>query len=166
MDKIDNKQIIAEIKANKAVLIDVREKGEFKDFSIDEAINIPMSQYQLETFIEHADKSIYLICYSGNRSGRVAKRLWKEGKIKVGLAKEQMSVHDPKNSVGGWTIDRQFRMTLGILLAIAILGNQFLSVYFLVIPIILATGLIVTSILNKCYMRMGIAALPWNKGRS
>jgi hypothetical protein len=56
-------------------------------------------------------------------------------------------------------------MTLGVLLAI-FLGGDFLSIQWLIaIPIILATGLIFTSLIDRCYMRMGIALLPWNRGK-
>lgn len=166
MEKVENKVILEAVENGTAVLIDVREEREFNDFSIKGSINIPLSNYNLDTFIPYAEKSIYLICFSGNRSARVAKRLLKDGRIKSALAKDQMNILGAGPQVKGWTVDRQFRMTLGILLAVFIGGNFLLSSYFIIIPVILATGLIATSLLNKCYMRMAIAALPWNKGKS
>ena len=63
----------------------------------------------------------------------------------------------------GWTIDRQFRMFLGLMLFVAVIGMTLVSQWFIIIPSIFATGLIVTSLINRCYLRMGIARLPWNK---
>jgi hypothetical protein len=63
-----------------------------------------------------------------------------------------------------WTIDRQFRMALGLLVAIGLLGKIVLSDWFLIIPSIICVGLIFTSIIDRCYFRLFIASLPWNKG--
>ena len=57
-------------------------------------------------------------------------------------------------------------MTIGVLLTIFLLGYFLGEAKWVVfIPIILATGLVVTSIIDRCYMRMGIAMLPWNKNK-
>jgi len=36
---------------------------------------------------------------------------------------------------------------------------------FILIPIILSGGLTITAIIDRCYMRMAIAKLPWNRGK-
>jgi len=72
--------------------------------------------------------------------------------------------HETSSSIS-WTVDRQFRMILGLLLVIFLFGYNFASPYFMIIPIILATGLVVTSIINKCYMKIGISMLPWNNNQ-
>lgn len=68
--------------------------------------------------------------------------------------------------IKGWSIDRQFRITLGILLAIALTLYALGYEYGLIIPMILCVGLIFTSIIDRCYMRMAIARMPWNRNRS
>lgn len=66
------------------------------------------------------------------------------------------------NTTGkGWSVDRQFRFVLGILLAIFLAGYPF-SPMFAIIPVVLSLGLTVTAIIDKCYLRIGIVRLPWN----
>jgi hypothetical protein len=43
------------------------------------------------------------------------------------------------------------------------MGHYWLSDAFAAIPVILCTGLIITAIIDKCYLRVGIAMLPWNR---
>ncbi|HKK76629.1 MAG TPA: hypothetical protein VJ953_16250 [Saprospiraceae bacterium] len=47
-------------------------------------------------------------------------------------------------------------------MAIFLIGYNVGIPNFIVIPIILATGLIITAIIDKCYLRIGMAMLPWN----
>lgn len=163
--KINNNQVLNEVVRGTTVLVDVRERSEFLDKALEGAINIPLSEFSLAAFETFTDKKIVLICYSGNRSKRVAKRLLKEGGITANFVADNMEHFETRQKNNDWTIDRQFRMVLGILIAISLVGFNWFSPFFLLIPLILATGLILTSILNKCYMRMGIAILPWNKNR-
>ena len=61
-----------------AVLIDVREPDEVAEASMPGAVNMPMS-----TLGDHLDElpegTIYLVCRSGNRSGRVVQALEQQG---------------------------------------------------------------------------------------
>jgi rhodanese-related sulfurtransferase len=153
--------------AQEIIIIDVREPKEYADFHLMGSINIPSTQYELSKFEPYKGKSIGLICHSGNRAKTVQNKLEKSDFEHVYIMGKQMADLSGyvQNSKSGWSVDRQFRMTLGVLLAI-FLGGYFLSIQWLIaIPIILATGLIFTSLIDRCYMRMGIAMLPWNRGK-
>lgn len=154
------------------VCIDVRDPEEFALFHMPNSINIPMPKIRPEDFEEYSDKVICLICNTGMRARAVAKKLDLYGFDNVYIAKKQLKDLDSSTLVTrsneqvpihGWTVDRQFRMTLGVLLA------TFLVLFFygittgILIPIVLASGLIITSIIDKCYMRIGIGMLPWNR---
>jgi rhodanese-related sulfurtransferase len=73
------------IKANKAVLIDVREQGEWDAGHLKSAKLIPMSLFQDEKLTKEMrkhlskDKPIYLHCKSGGRVLRVSKLLKSKG---------------------------------------------------------------------------------------
>jgi rhodanese-related sulfurtransferase len=149
------------------IIVDVREPKEFSDFHLMGSINIPSTKFDLTKFEEHKNKNIGLICQSGNRAKAVQAKLLDAGYDHVFVMEKQMENLSAfaKQSNSGWSVDRQFRMTLGVLLAIFLIGH-FLSIGWLIfIPIVLATGLIFTSLIDKCYMRMGIAMLPWNRGK-
>lgn len=162
MHKIEEAQI--------AVVIDVREPFEFAEANHPGSINIPLSNFQLEDYVQYKQRPIIFICQTQTRSIKAGEILQKAGFNNLfilkngmnGLLNEGAKINTSKS---GWTIDRQFRMTLGVLLLIFILGYYFISTYFIIIPIILCCGLIFTSIIDRCYMRMAIAKLPWNKGK-
>jgi len=68
-----------------AVLIDVREPDELAQARIPGALSMPMS-----TFGDHLDElpkgTLYLVCHSGMRSGRIAASLVEQGHDAVSVA--------------------------------------------------------------------------------
>ncbi len=148
-----------------AIIIDVREPKEFKDYHLDGAINLPSTAFEISQFTPFQHQVICLVCQTGNRAGKVKEKLLDAGFKQVTLLGTQMDRFEKESSVnsGGWSVDRQFRITLGILLASFLVGQHFGLTGFIVIPLILCIGLIFTSIIDRCYMRMGIAMLPWNR---
>ncbi len=65
------------------VLVDVRTPLEFRDSHIEGAINIPAPDLRTRHTELDPEKSIFLICSSGNRSGRAASLLRQRGFRKV-----------------------------------------------------------------------------------
>lgn len=65
------------LESENIVLIDVREQDEWDAGHISDAIHNPMSAFDLSTI--PADKEVWLICRSGNRSGRVGQYLEDNG---------------------------------------------------------------------------------------
>ena len=168
MTFIANHTALTMLAANQAVLIDVREPAEYWEGHLAGALNLPSTKFQIEDYLEFGDRAICLICQTGNRASHIAADLKQHGIENVFLLETQMAVlqEDRREAqTSGWTIDRQFRMTLGLLLSIFLLGYFSGVTWFLAIPIILCAGLITTSIIDRCYLRMGIAMLPWNSRR-
>jgi rhodanese-related sulfurtransferase len=167
---VPNEIALLHCEQGKAVLIDVREKIEFDEGSLKGAINLASSSAKVADFDFCEGKSIYLVCQTGNRARTLGQMLLNAGVQEVGILEkhmEQLKKQDLEVSadVKSWTVDRQFRMALGLMLLVGLLGYLFISNYFLIIPGILCAGLIVTALIDRCYMRMGIAMLPWNKGK-
>ncbi|WP_438497039.1 rhodanese-like domain-containing protein [Paenibacillus sp. IHBB 3054] len=69
--------------SKEAVLIDVRESGEFKGGHIKGAKNIPLSELNLRLGDLPKDRDLLLYCRSGMRSKRAAKILLKNGFAKI-----------------------------------------------------------------------------------
>ena len=150
----------------KGILIDVREPKEFRDDNIPGSINIPSTKFNASNFEQYHGNMICLICQTGSRASVIKNKLDENGFKNVYLLERQMA--DIQSSIqpislNGWTVDRQFRMFLGLLLAIFLIGFYFGVLQLVIIPVILSVGLIFTSIIDRCYLRMGIAKLPWNK---
>ncbi|MFV0605625.1 MAG: rhodanese-like domain-containing protein [Niabella sp.] len=167
---IDKQEMLKITDTQNGVIIDVREKAEYLEVHFPDSVNLPLSSFNLNDYKDYKKRPIILTCHTQNRSIKAGEYLQKAGVNNIfilkngvsGLIDEGAAIN---NTPVGWTIDRQFRMTLGILLLIFIIGYFFLSPYFIIIPIILCCGLIFTSLIDRCYMRMAIARLPWNKNK-
>lgn len=148
-----------------AVLIDVREPKEYKDNGIIGSINIPSSNFSVEQFEDYRDRMINLICNSGNRASKVYSELKDAGFQNVALMEKQIEDLEIKSDTNshGWSVDRQFRMLLGLLIALFLIGFYYGVTSLLIIPVIISVGLVFTASIDKCYLREGIARMPWNK---
>lgn len=165
MKTISNHQAQTELLKGSAVIIDVREPSEFREKHIPGAINLPSTRFNSTHFSGFTDLNIHLICESGNRANQIRSKLAAEGFHNLYIMETQMQYIDNFQNTSGWTVDRQFRLTLGVLIALFLVLYAWGQKLGLIIPIILASGLIFTSIIDRCYMRMGIAMLPWNRGK-
>lgn len=168
MTLIANQTALAMLAAHQAVIVDVREPAEFLEDHLAGAMNLPSTKFKVDDYLALGDRAICLICQTGNRAAHIAADLKQHGIENVFLLEQQMAFlqeNGYRTTPHGWTIDRQFRMTLGLLLAVFLLGYFSGATWLLIIPIILCVGLIITSIIDRCYLRMGIAMLPWNSRR-
>lgn len=64
-----------------------------------------------------------------------------------------------------WTVDRQFRLALAMLLGVFLLGYVLNQAALIFIPIVLFSGLLYSAVSNNCYLKEFIAVLPWNRTR-
>lgn len=166
METISNHKAQTELSKGTSVIIDVREPSEYNEQHILGAVNLPSTRYDKNQYSEFENKKICLVCQSGSRVKQIEKKLKQDGFSNLYILQQQMESIPRIDTTKGWTVDRQFRMTIGVLLGI------YLILYFLniplafIIPLILCSGLIITSLIDRCYMRIGIAKLPWNRGKS
>lgn len=68
-------------KTKDAILVDVREKDEYEDGHIPQAINLPLSRINndAEKVLKDKDKKIFVYCLSGARSSQAEKVLRDKG---------------------------------------------------------------------------------------
>ena len=71
MEHISNHEAQIKVQKGAAVIIDVRETGEFREQHISGAINIPSTAYKPEHYGAFSDLKICLICQSGQRSKKI-----------------------------------------------------------------------------------------------
>lgn len=150
--------------------IDVRETAEFKEVQLKHSVNMPLSSLKQSYSELDPSKPYILFCQSGSRASSAAtfletvgfnKLTVSEAGIEALMTEQPSLLIKPKRQL--WTVDRQFRFALGVLIAIGLLGFAFLSPWFLLIPSIICSGLIFTALIDQCYFRMLIAAMPWNE---
>lgn len=150
----------------KAVIIDVRTPKEFNEGSYPCALNIPSNDFNVSDYNAYRDYTICLVCFSGNRASKVKAMLENEGFTNIAVMENQMAhiLEGEKSSKTTWTVDRQFRLALGVLLGIFLIGNYiFNTPASLAILLVVFSGLIYSAISDNCYLKMFIASLPWNK---
>lgn len=65
------------MKTGKVVLYDVRTPGEYAGGHVPGAVNIPLDQLssRMDELAPHKGDAVYLVCASGNRSGKAATQL-------------------------------------------------------------------------------------------
>ena len=156
------------VKKNDApVIVDVREPAEYYDLHLYGAVNIPSTKFEVADYEKYRGRPIYLVCNTGQRARPVKERLEAAGFTNVHVNDIQMLAYTEQQQnpgiEGSWTVDRQFRLTLGVLLLISLTGMVIGMPHLLTIALIIALGLTITSIIDRCYFKMLIARLPWNR---
>lgn len=150
----------------KAIIIDVRTEKEYLEQSYPGAVNIPLNLISVDRIEMYRDHHITLLCYSGNRAKKAQKILSDYGFSNVSLLQNQM-IHIIEKTQGRstmWSVDRQFRLALGILIGLSLMLSLLLfSVASLVILSILFSGLIFSVVTDNCYLKELITILPWNR---
>ena len=153
----------------KTIIIDVRTPKEFNEGSYPGAINLPSNEFNVNKFEPYRDHHIALVCFSGNRANQIFTRLQLEGYTNTSLMQNQMSHIEEgiKKTSTIWTVDRQFRLVLGLLVGTFLIGHFiFNSTAIIIILLIIFIGLIYSAVTDNCYLKMMIAQLPWNKTKA
>ena len=150
----------------RTIIIDVRTRKEFSEGALPGALNLPSNEFQLQDFTPYKDYHICLVCGSGNRAKKILNELQTHDFKHLSILDKQMTQLEEQladnNSV--WTVDRQFRLILAILLGIFLAGTYFLNTpQIYIIPIIIFAGLLNSAITDNCYLKMLIGIFPWNK---
>ena len=154
------------ISAGKAILVDVRETGEFKAEHIEGAINKPLSSLDIDEIKNLAgDKQIIVQCLSGKRASQACAKIDSsdasileegiEGWKKEGL-KTVKKGH-------GITIQRQVMIVAGSLVLIGSLLSIFVNYNFIALPLFVGAGLAFAGLSGWCGMAILLNKMPWNK---
>ncbi|MBV6652996.1 MAG: rhodanese-like domain-containing protein [Mameliella sp.] len=153
-------------KQGKGIVVDVREPAEFRDGHISYAVNLPSTKFASTDYLGWKHQEVYLVCQSGNRASEIAQKLGETGMLNVFVLDRHMEHIETQSTSEIWSVDRQFRFLLGLLIALYLMGYHLMSDAFSIIPVILCLGLVITSIIDKCYLRIGIAMMPWNRAQA
>ncbi len=154
-----------------ALLIDVREPAEHACLAIESAILMPLSDLKNLELPEFKDKKVVVHCRSGKRSMKACKYFierhpevdfynmdggiiaWELDGLTVAKSKSKMI-----------PIDQQMQLTVGVFLLISSFLTFFISINFLVIPLMFGCGLTFAGLSGLCPLMMFIAKMPWNQG--
>ena len=151
-----------------AVLVDVREPGEFASQRLPGSVNLPLSRLDEEAARLPKDKPLVVLCRGGQRSAKAAQRLAALGFSDVRMLEGGLLACGSRveNGEGGvWAMERQVRCAAGLLvLAGAALGWLVRPEYFLLSAGV-GAGLVFSAVTDSCAMARVLALLPWNARR-
>ena len=150
-------------------VIDVRESAEYSAEHMEPSNPIPLSS--LKSQLEKISRSAktYILCRSGKRAGMAAELLAKEGFQKLTVVSGGIlawkaagyPVKEAKCSV--WPIERQVKLTAGILVTLGSILAFFSSPLWAILPAVMGFGLTFVAITDNCMMGLLLMRMPWNK---
>jgi len=153
-------------------LIDVRTIMEFYDVHAVGALCAPLDTLNPKAIMEsrgaRASEPLYIICRSGGRSEQACQLFERAGFTNVvsieggTLQWEKAGLPVNRGQKKMISLERQVRICAGLLTLIGSLLT-IVSLWFLIIPAVVGTGLAFAGLSNTCGMGLLLAKAPWNR---
>jgi rhodanese-related sulfurtransferase len=170
---IEPKQLKEWIDANEAVLVDVREPGEFRAVHIEGATLLPLSKVAVKKLPPHEGKKLVILCHSGKRGNQACKKLAAEDPslqlynlIGGMMYWEQTGFTVIKAAPFFLPMDRQAQLAIGLCVFVASLLAYFVDPAFLLVTGFFGLGLCFAGITGFCGLARLLAWAPWNAAES
>jgi len=155
---------------DKKIIIDVRERDEYKQKHIPNSVNIPLTELSLlggyKTLLEKHD--VVLICRSGKRADLAKDHflpLCETCSTYPGgiLAWEKEGHKVTVNNTFGVSIFRQVQIVIGFLVFIFTLLGYFISTSFVLVAGVIGFALFVAGVFGFCMLATLLSKMPWNR---
>jgi rhodanese-related sulfurtransferase len=152
-------------------LIDVRTPGEFAAARAQGATNVPLDQLDPKLLIARrgaSDEPIYLICKSGARASKAARRFCDASFPNVvcidgGMTAWEQAGLPVVRGRGVISLERQVRIAAGVLVLIGVTLGWLVHPGFLGVAAFVGAGLVFAGVTDWCGMAMLLARMPWNR---
>lgn len=157
------------IELDKAVVIDVRESGEFASEHIRGARLVPLSTLSPAALADLGERTPVLYCRSGNRSGRAAQALLDAGYPEIthlsGGLQHWKDQGFATARVEGAPLDiiRQVQLVAGTLVFVGTVLGAFVHAGFLALSAAVGAGLVFAGATGTCGMAVLLSRLPYNR---
>jgi rhodanese-related sulfurtransferase len=169
LQEIDADTLNKWLQSDRALLIDVREPGEFAAEHIAGAKLMSLSQFDPTLITRDSDKKIVLQCQSGKRSAQAAQKMLDMGfsevfHLKGGLPTWKAAGYPTEvNRNAPISMFRQIQIVAGSLVFVGTVLGAFVSPWFLILSGFVGAGLMFAGVTNTCAMAMLLAKLPYNQ---
>lgn len=172
MQTIDVKQLAEKNSQSEVELIDVRMPTEYREVHAEWARNIPLDSLDPKAVMAarngSADKPLYVICRSGNRSAQACKKFIDAGFENVvnvdggttAWDKAGLPVVRGKKAL---PLMQQVQITAGFLTLMGVVLAYFVHPYFVGLSAFVGAGLMFAGATGLCPMASMIAKMPWNQ---
>ncbi len=157
-------------------VIDVRTPGEYASGHLPGAFNIPLDRLSsaLPALRSAAGRGdLLMVCASGARSGRACAALAEHGVAAATLAGGTQAwaeggreVQRPAAARTGWGMERQVRLTAGLVVLAGLLLALLVHPAFQLLSAAVAAGLVFSAVTDTCGMAAVLAKLPHNRPRA
>lgn len=150
-------------------LVDVREYAEYAGGRVEGARLLPLGELEKRHVELDHTKPVYVMCRTGNRSGRAQQKLRSLGftnVINVAGGFEAWKKEDlpfEKDEKAPWDLERQVRFVAGLFVLIGFLLSVFVHPYLIGISAFIGAGLVFSAATNTCTMGLILAKMPWNR---
>lgn len=157
------------LERDKALLIDVREPGEFFAEHIRGAKLMSLSRFNSTVIPQDNNRKIVFQCQSGTRSAQAAQKMFDLGFDEVfhlqgGLPTWKAAGYPTEvNKNAPISMFRQVQIVAGSLIFLGTMLGAFVSPWFLIISGFVGCGLVFAGVSNTCAMATLLAKLPYNK---
>lgn len=172
MQTIDVKRLAEQQSRSDIELIDVRMPTEFREVHAECARNEPLESLDPGQVMAgrngQADKPLYVICRSGNRSAQACKKFIDAGfenvvNVEGGTMawdKAGLPVIRGKKSL---PLMQQVQITAGFLVVLGVVLASLVHPYFVGLSAFVGAGLMFAGATGLCPMASLIAKMPWNQ---
>lgn len=150
-------------------LVDVRTAAEFETGHIPASYHVPLDALgEHRDEFRHVDALVVVVCQSGNRATRAARRLTDAGMANVqildGGITDWLANGGPVNRARQrWSLERQVRLVAGTIVAASVLAGLAIPGATSVAGLV-GAGLVLAALTDTCAMANLLARLPYNRG--
>ena len=155
------------------IFIDVRTPLEHQSMHLKCAhMHLPLAQIgtaDLSSKLADPNRPIIMVCQGGKRAMQAAEELSQKGYQNIFVLEGGLSacIQTQPNQLNHQTnvisLERQVRITAGLLIMIGCTLTFFISPLLIAIPFFIGLGLSISGLTNTCGMAMILAQAPWNK---
>ena len=152
-------------------VIDVRTPAEYREVHAVLALNVPLDSLDPHAVMKDrngtVDQPLYVICRSGNRSGKACRKFIEAGYTRVVNVDGGTNAWDDaglpvvrgKKAI---SLERQVRIAAGFLVLLGAVLS-FWNIYFAALSGFVGAGLMFAGVTDTCGMAMLLAKMPWNQ---
>jgi len=162
------------VRGERVPLVDVRSRGEYDDCHAQGAVSLPIEELDADRVRRQAKdgagtvRPLYLICASGIRADRAARKLRDEGLTNIsvvdgGTEAWRASNLPVRRRARFLSLERQTQIALGALILMMLAKGALLHPLFFTLVGLLGVGLIFSGLTGRCGLAALLARMPWNQ---
>ena len=162
---------VIESEANNSTVafINVCTPAEYNEKHIKGVRNIPLDTLSENLAELQTKKTIYIHCRSGNRGRQAVEKLTNLGvqaelvNVEGGLLAWEEAGYQTESNTSRLPLMRQVFIAAAGLVLLGVLLTHFVNYDFILIPLFVALGLLISGITGWCGMALLLSKMPWNK---